>query len=47
MPTLTLRTIFEESTVLSLLAEPEFAGNYALLASAKQFDRRMKEKVMR
>jgi hypothetical protein len=33
MPTLTLRTIFEESTVLSLLAEPEFAGNYALQAA--------------
>jgi hypothetical protein len=33
MPTLTLRTIFEGSTVLSLLAEPEFAGNYALQAA--------------
>jgi hypothetical protein len=33
MTTLTLRTIFEEATVLSLLAEPEFAGNYALLAA--------------
>ena len=33
MPTLTLRTIFEEATVLSLLAEPEFAGNYVLLAA--------------
>jgi len=33
MTTLTLRTIFEEATVLSLLAEPEFAGNYVLLAA--------------
>jgi hypothetical protein len=33
MMTLTLRTIIEEATVLSLLAEPEFAGNYALLAA--------------
>ena len=33
MPTLTLRSFFEKSTVLSLLAEPEFAGNYALQAA--------------
>ena len=33
MTTLTLRAIFEEATVLSLLAEPEFAGNYTLLAA--------------
>lgn len=32
MPTLTLRTIFGQATVLSLLAEPEFAGNWALKA---------------
>ena len=30
MPTLTFRTVFEKATVLSLLAEPEFAGNWAL-----------------
>ena len=32
MPTLTFRTVFEKATVLSLLAEPEFAGNWALQA---------------
>ena len=33
MPTATLRSIFEKSTVLSLLAEPEFAANCALQAA--------------
>ena len=33
MTNLTLRAIFEEATVLSLLDEPEFAGNYELLAA--------------
>jgi len=33
MSTLTLRSIFEESAVLSLWAEAEFADNYALQAS--------------
>jgi hypothetical protein len=32
MMALTIRTIFERATVLSLLAEPDFAGNYALQA---------------
>jgi hypothetical protein len=32
MMALTIRTVFEKATVLSLLAEPEFAGNYALQA---------------
>lgn len=33
MMALTIRTVFEKATVLSLLAEPEFATNYALQAA--------------
>ena len=33
MTSLTVHTIFEAATILSLLAEPEFAGNYDLLAA--------------
>lgn len=32
MMALTIRTVFEKTTILSLLAEPEFVGNYALQA---------------
>ena len=33
MTSLTVHTILEEATILSLLAEPEFAGNNDLLAA--------------